>query len=310
MIVFLTLCYCAVLAVLLKQEVVKPTALVKASPVVVLLLLNVFLAIPLQFWAPAGPARVILYSVQITPPVGGTVVEVPIAPNAPLKQGDVLFQIDPVPYQARLKQARAQLELTKTRLAQAEKLATAQAGNVYDVQRYTAEVAQLEAAVELAEIDLNDCTVRAPGDGFATHVALRPGHEVGGAPVLSYYETHERLLFAQIPEGYLRYVEADQAAEVSFTMLPGEVFAATVDSVVPATEQGSLSPSGLATGPQSVSPGAYHVRLRLDDPEVLTRLPAGAVGSAAAFTDHGKPAHVIRKVMLRMDAWMNYVYPF
>jgi hypothetical protein len=34
------------------------------------------------------------------------------------------------------------------------------------------------------------------------------------------------------------------------------------------------------------------------------------VGEAAIFTDHVKPTHVIRRVMLRMTAIVNYVNPF
>jgi len=39
-------------------------------------------------------------------------------------------------------------------------------------------------------------------------------------------------------------------------------------------------------------------------------LPAGSTGEAAIFTDHVKAAHVVRRVMLRMTAILNYVNPF
>ena len=53
------------------------------------------------------------YVVQIAPEVAGRVVEVPIAPNVPIKKGQVLFRIDPEPYQTevtRLKAALAEAE--------------------------------------------------------------------------------------------------------------------------------------------------------------------------------------------------------
>lgn len=52
------------------------------------------------------------------------------------------------------------------------------------------------------------------------------------------------------------------------------------------------------------------VRLTLDDAEVARRLPAGSTGTAAIYTDHVQPAHVIRKVLLRQSAILNYVNPF
>src|SRR5512143_3560046 len=43
--------------------------------------------------------RVVNYVVPINPPVRGLVTEVPIEPNRPIKKGEVLFKIDPTPYE-------------------------------------------------------------------------------------------------------------------------------------------------------------------------------------------------------------------
>jgi Biotin-lipoyl like len=42
-----------------------------------------------------------VHSVEIIPGVSGSVIDVPIEPNRPIKAGEVLFKIDPVAYQAR-----------------------------------------------------------------------------------------------------------------------------------------------------------------------------------------------------------------
>ncbi len=52
------------------------------------------------------------------------------------------------------------------------------------------------------------------------------------------------------------------------------------------------------------------VRVVLDDAAVARSLPAGSVGDAAIFTDRVKAAHVIRKVLLRQIAILNYINPF
>ena len=54
----------------------------------------------------------------------------------------------------------------------------------------------------------------------------------------------------------------------------------------------------------------FVVRIRLDDADFARRLPAGSTGDAAIFTEHVKLAHVIRKVLLRQIAILNYVNPF
>ena len=51
--------------------------------------------------------RVVNYVVPINPPVRGLVTEVPIEPNRPIKKGDVLFKVDPVPFEIAVKNGEA-----------------------------------------------------------------------------------------------------------------------------------------------------------------------------------------------------------
>src|SRR5882762_9995714 len=54
-------------------------------------------------------ARIYFAVTPVMPGVKGRVVEVPVQTNTPLKAGDVLFRIDPVPYENALAQRRAEL---------------------------------------------------------------------------------------------------------------------------------------------------------------------------------------------------------
>src|SRR6187401_3404449 len=49
------------------------------------------------------------YVIPIVPRVSGQVTEVPIEPNRPIKKGDVLFKIDPVPFAEIVKAAESTL---------------------------------------------------------------------------------------------------------------------------------------------------------------------------------------------------------
>ena len=51
------------------------------------------------------------------------------------------------------------------------------------------------------------------------------------------------------------------------------------------------------------------VRVRLDDGTVGEQLPAGSVGAAAIYTEHVPVSHIIRQVILRQTAILNYVVP-
>ena len=63
--------------------------------------------------------RVVNYVVPINPPVRGLVTEVPIEPNRPLKKGDVLFKVDPVPFEIAVRSFEAQLTQLRVQLVTA-----------------------------------------------------------------------------------------------------------------------------------------------------------------------------------------------
>ena len=77
-----------------------------------LLLLNFGAVHPDGLGRAAGAALVVRNSVAIVPDVAGEVIDVPVAANTPLKAGDVLFRIDPTPYEAQVKAIEAQLKLS------------------------------------------------------------------------------------------------------------------------------------------------------------------------------------------------------
>jgi hypothetical protein len=60
----------------------------------------------------------------------------------------------------------------------------------------------------------------------------------------------------------------------------------------------------------TIETAPFVVRMKLDDEEFAKRLPAGATGTAAIFTDHVKVSHLIRRVLLRQVAILNYVNLF
>src|SRR3954468_3965684 len=68
----------------------------------------------------SSDVRAMNYVVPIVPRVTGTVTEVPIEPNRPIKKGDVLFKMDPLPFDAAVKAAEATLTSNKVKLVTAE----------------------------------------------------------------------------------------------------------------------------------------------------------------------------------------------
>jgi hypothetical protein len=92
--------------------------------------------------------------------------------------------------------------------------------------------------------------------------------------------------------------------------LPGAVYTGRVETILQAIATGQTQTSGLAVAPTDVETAPFVVRVKLDDDAAARRLPAGSTGLAAIFTDHVAISHVIRRVVLRQTAILNYVNPF
>ncbi|MEE9287353.1 MAG: efflux RND transporter periplasmic adaptor subunit [Gammaproteobacteria bacterium] len=368
MIVFLTLCYVGVLAILVKLKVIKLTLWWKISPAVWFVFLLTALIIPMQWGAPAGAVTMFQTVVEIVPNVSGEVIEVPAKPLTPMKKGDVLFKIDPRPFQYRIdrlkaglteaEQAIPQLKTSLDSAKAAVSRATAERDRAkreyernlklqeqgaaperevvrwrtaYETAQATIRdaraseerarlayesdttVAQLRADLNTAQYDLTQTTVTAPADGFVTGLTLRPGQRVTNMPLRSWvaYVSQDQIrLVAGINQNMLRHVKPGQRAEVVLKLYPGKTLGAIVESVAYMTPQGQLQPSGIAPSaptPQQL-PAPYGVILKLDEAvRELHRVPGGAVGTAAIYTDSVRLTHIIRRVMVRMDAWLNYI---
>lgn len=313
MIVVLLNVYLLLLFILVKLRVVPFNLFWKVSPALVFLLLLVGLFIPMGWGAPQGSVLVVRNSVAIVPDVAGEVIDVPVQANQPLKLGDILFRIDPVPFQAQVDAIQAQLALQEMRLSQMTELQTHGTGRAFDVEERQAAVDQLRAQLEGARWNLEKTTVRAPADGYVTNVALRKGARVSSlplAPVMAFIDTADTIVGVEIDQIDARYLAPGQPVELTFKMTPGTVQTGKVESILQALATGQVRTSGTAVAPTAVMAAPLVVRVKLDDAAFASSLPAGSAGTAAIFTDHVKVAHVIRKVLLRQVAITNYLNPF
>lgn len=313
MIIVLLNVYLVLLFLLVKLGIVRFNLFWKVSPVLVLLLLLIGLFIPMNWGAPQGAALVVRNSVAIVPSVAGEVIDVPVEANQPLKEGDVLFRIDPVPFEASVKALKAQLTFAELRLEQMNQLQSRGTGRSFDVEQRETEVGQLRAQIEAAQWNLDKTTVRAPADGYVTNVALRKGARVASlplAPVMAFIDTSKTMIGVSIDQNAIRYVAPGQPVELTFKTRPGVVVTGRVESVLQAIATGQAQASGSAIAPRAVVAAPFVVRVKLDDAGFADALPAGAVGDAAILTERVKPAHLIRRVILRQIAIVNYVNPF
>lgn len=262
-------------------------------------------------------ARSYFVSVPVIPVVTGQVIEVPVRGNQPLEKGDVLFRIDPVPFENKVRSLKAQMISAKADRYRASELVKRNVGNRRDLDITTARVDDLQAQLNIAEYNLAHTVVRAPSKGFVAHVSLRTGMMATRLPL--------RPSMVFVPdEGYyftawmrqnsqLRLTVGDEA-EVAFDGIPGKVFSGKVKQVIGVIGEGQVQPSGtLISYTGSPPAGRVPVLIEITDPAFVPYsklMPGGAYGQAALYSQHFHHVAVMRKVLLRMAAWMNYIFPF
>lgn len=330
--------------------------------------------------------RVVNYVVPINPPVRGLVTEVPIEPNRPIKKGDVLFKVDPVPFEIAVRNFEAQiarfrvqllsaeassrnleeqlkgatgqreaieskLMLSRLRMQQYKELADAGAGNRFDfeqaqasaqdlegqlaamvasesqaretlgaktpegeqdeVANVKAQIASAEAQLAQAQWELSQTTYYAPANGTVVALTLRPGAmavPMPMTPAMNFVED-EQWILAIYHQNEVRKIKPGQEAEIAFKMYPGRVVKAKVDSIMWATAQGqlpigSMNPAG---GVAPIPPHSLAVRLLPDGKDKDLFLAAGAHGAGAVFTDSGHAIQILRKVLVRVSAKLDWL---
>ena len=291
-----------------------------------------------------------------------------------IKKGEVLFELDPTHYQARV--ARLEADLV-TAIHSADSLqsqldeaiantltATAQRDRLYkDYQRYLqgskakvnpfsesdidharqnylaqdaavkssvaeqaqiksqldsilngeqSQVASLRAQLAEAKYDLEQTVVRAPSDGYATQVLIRPGTFAAALPlrpVMVFIPKQKRQIVAQFRQNSLLRLKAGDEAEIVFNSLPGQVFTGKLAGVLPVIPGGSYQAQGTLQS-LTATPGSEGVLALIDlnPDENIDALPDGIYAQVAVYSDHFSHVAIMRKVLLRMTSWMHYLY--
>jgi multidrug resistance efflux pump len=173
-----------------------------------------------------------------------------------------------------------------------------------------AQVETTRAQLENARWDLTQTTVVAPGNGMMVNVMLRPGFFVAGMPfneVMTFVD-EEYQIFALFGQNELHQVVPGNEAEITLDTYPGRVIKAHVDSVLWAQGQGQVEASGDLPRTTFVAPpGRFPVKLVVSEQDHALFLAAGASGSAAIYTEHLSVIHIIRKVLLRVASYLDYI---
>jgi multidrug resistance efflux pump len=199
-------------------------------------------------------------------------------------------------------------------------------GELASVAAVRAQVATVRAQVALAESqiaatqadlankrwELEQTSVFAPADGSVVNLQLRVGAFVAGMPfneVMTFVE-NDYQIYGFFLQNELHQVQEKDEAEIHFRTWPGRIIKAHVDSILWAQGQGQMDASGnLPNTTVAVPPGRFPVKLVVGEKDRDVFLAAGARGDGTIYTQHLSLIHIIRKVIIRVGAYTNYLVP-
>jgi multidrug efflux system membrane fusion protein len=183
---------------------------------------------PLREWQEFSGRLQAVSTVEIRPRVSGYIDSVGFADGARVRKGQLLFQIDPRPFQAEVERLIAErtrnisdLELAKANRARAERLISAHAISREEYEREVAAEASAQGALGSVDASLREARlnrefseVRAPIDGHVSRAIITAGNLVTSASLLTTLVSDDPVYvyFDADEQTYLRYAKAKREA--------------------------------------------------------------------------------------------------
>ncbi|WP_049623165.1 efflux RND transporter periplasmic adaptor subunit [Frateuria defendens] len=259
-------------------------------------------------------------TVEVRSRVGGYLDKIAFKDGALVKKGDLLFEIDPRPFQAAvteaegaLAKARSQLRLSQQEFERAQTLITTHtiAQSLFDQRRQAlqgaeAEVTSAEGALARARLDLSFTRISAPMDGRISRKRVSDGNLVNGgdsnATVLTTIVSQDPIdiYFDIDEESYLRYTrEAEQHG--------GAAAPRQVAISLPGDEKPSLTGTlDFVDNRLDNSTGTLRQRARVANPDL--RLSPGQFGRVQLASAATHPALLVPDTAVATDATRRVLY--
>ena len=290
-------------------------------------------------------------TINVTPEVSGLIIDLAVSDNQAVKQGQVLFRIDPRPYNEALNRAQANLDALDSEIALTQRSVNAQKlgaiasttsvernraalsqatdtlnrmepllakgyvsaeqidqgrtakrvaqvqldTSLIDAQRATAAISGVDALVakravakadiELAKINLEHTSVRAPFDGRIIALRTSVGQfAAAGHPIFTLANTGRWYVVANFRETELAHIMPGHVAQVYLLSDPSRRFSGVVDSIGYGVfpDDGGSEAAGLPRIPRSINwvrvAQRFPVRILIDKPDpALFRIGASTV---------------------------------
>jgi multidrug resistance efflux pump len=230
-----------------------------------------------------------------------------------LQQEHSQSQTDERIAEEKLKSGSASLEATRQALAAAE-AAERKVRTEFNAQidGQNPEVRETMALLDKARYDLDQTVVRAPSEGYVPQVVLRPGTMATATrliPLMMYVVGERPTLVATYAQKVISDIKPGMQGEAIFKQQPGRSYKVKVRRVLTAVREGELDATGqILTATPAHDHGYIPVVFDYDEDVAGLNLPVGAQASIAIYTDRVHALSIVRKIILRMKSWENFLF--
>ncbi len=261
--------------------------------------------------------RVRAYVVDVASEVPGTVTEVLVADNQPVRRGQKLFVIDPERFrlaiaasQARLQTAAEDLRLRQSDAKRRQGLSGIVSAEERERFNSTAATAQAEvdaaqAELDVAHLNLQRATLYAPVNGYVTNLSLRAGDYVtAGQPRIALLDSDSFWIYGYFEETKLGGVHVGDPARIKL-MGYDALISGHVESITRGIQDQNGSTDRL--GLQDVNPVFTWVRLaqRIPVRVHIDHVPDGLLLAAGMTCSISVGREAERRGRVRLGAWLE-----
>lgn len=249
-------------------------------------------------------------SVVLRPEISGRIAEINFDEGGKVAKGQVLVQLDDSVARARLQQARANLKLATSQYNRSVELNRQGFVSKQARDEAASNLAVQQAAVALAEAELEKTAIRAPFDGLVGLRTVSVGDYVGPGTDLVPIEAIDPLnVDFRIPEQFLGAVSVGARLYVTFDALPGVRREGSVGAISPQVDVGGRSLLLRANVPNPdyvLRPGLFaRVQLELAETMGLTIPESALAPSGDAQYVYRVENGVVRRVVVQIGQRVN-----
>lgn len=215
---------------------------------------------------------------------------------------------------SRADDARSSIEAKEARLASARSELEKTKSNLGATGQDNARIRSALTALDAAQLDLHNTTVRAPSEGIITNLTVDIGHYAGaGAPIMTFISTKDIWVQADMRENSLGHIQQGNPVEMVLDSAPGRIFRGEVMSVGYGVSDNNNSAMGGLTTVQSSSgwlrqAQSFPVLIRFTDDSAKGFRRAGGQVNTIIYTGDRPILNTIAKVWIRIVSFLSHIY--